>query len=72
MQTALSSGSLEIRNHSNRVERDIRYAIGLAWDRDNGEAAARVFGGTVGNGRPTNSQFIAKVASKLRVGAKPG
>jgi two-component system response regulator (stage 0 sporulation protein A) len=55
-----------------RVERAIRHAIELAWDRGNVDMMNRVFAHTSGKGRgkPTNSEFIAMVADRLRVGAK--
>ena len=55
-----------------RVERAIRHAIEVAWDRGNEKALNRYFGSTVSkkNGKPTNSQFIAKIADKLRLELK--
>jgi two-component system response regulator (stage 0 sporulation protein A) len=55
-----------------RVERAIRHAIELAWDRGNVELMNKVFGYTIDveRGKPTNSEFIAMVADRLRVGAK--
>lgn len=55
-----------------RVERAIRHAIELAWDRGNVEMMNRFFGYTINleRGKPTNSEFIAMVADKLRIGAK--
>lgn len=57
-----------------RVERAIRHAIELAWDRGNIELINKYFGYTidVDRGKPTNSEFIAMVADRLRVGAKVG
>jgi len=53
-----------------RVERAIRHAIELAWDRGNIEMMNRFFGYTINieRGKPTNSEFIAMVADKLRIG----
>ena len=55
-----------------RVERAIRHAIELAWDRGNVDLMNKVFGYTIDveRGKPTNSEFIAMVADRLRVGAK--
>lgn len=55
-----------------RVERAIRHAIELAWDRGNVEMMNRFFGYTINleRGKPTNSEFIAMVADKLRISAK--
>lgn len=52
-----------------RVERAIRHAIEVAWDRGNVNALNDYFGSTVSasSGKPTNSQFIAKIADKLRL-----
>jgi two-component system response regulator (stage 0 sporulation protein A) len=52
-----------------RVERAIRHAIELAWDRGNVEAISKFFGYTVNvaKGKPTNSEFIAMIADKLRL-----
>ncbi len=52
-----------------RVERAIRHAIEVAWSRGQVEAINRIFGYTIHNdkGKPTNSEFIAMVADKLRL-----
>jgi len=54
-----------------RVERAIRHAIEVAWDRGNLEFIESVFGHTIDRekGKPTNSEFIAMVADRLRLGA---
>ncbi len=54
---------------SSRVERAIRHAIEVAWERGNINALNKYFGNTVSStsGKPTNSQFIAKIADKLRL-----
>ena len=54
---------------SSRVERAIRHAIEVSWDRGNIAALHKYFGNTVSanSGKPTNSQFIAKIADKLRL-----
>ncbi len=55
-----------------RVERAIRHAITVAWDRCNIEVLNSFFGCTVDicRGRPTNSEFIALVTDKLRLKMK--
>lgn len=55
-----------------RVERAIRHAIELAWDRGNIEMMTNFFGYTINlkRGKPTNSEFIAMVADKLRIETK--
>lgn len=55
-----------------RVERAIRHAIEVAWGRGNVESIRALFGNTVnvGKSKPTNSEFIAMVADKLRIEAK--
>lgn len=60
------------KNHqttSSRVERAIRHAIEVSWDRGNVTVLSKFFGATVSpsSGKPTNSQFIAKIADKLRL-----
>lgn len=55
-----------------RVERAIRHAIEVAWNRGQLEATERIFGYTVNanKGKPTNSEFIAMIADKLRLEMK--
>ncbi len=52
-----------------RVERAIRHAIEVSWERGNWNEIKDIFGNSVGanNCKPTNSQFIAKIADKLRL-----
>ena len=52
-----------------RVERAIRHAIETAWQRGNKKYLSEYFGCTVQTqrGKPTNSEFIAMVADKLRL-----
>ena len=54
---------------SSRVERAIRHAIEVAWDRGDLEVLNSIFGYTVQNtrGKPTNSEFIALIADNLRL-----
>lgn len=55
-----------------RVERAIRHAIEVAWNRGKIETINNLFGYTVHNdkGKPTNSEFIAIIADKLRLERK--
>jgi len=57
---------------ASRVERAIRHAIELAWDRGNVEMMNQYFGYTINieRGKPTNSEFIAMIADKMRMGEK--
>jgi len=52
-----------------RVERAIRHAIEVAWDRGDLETLQKYFGYTVSNtkGKPTNSEFIAMIADRLKL-----
>ena len=55
-----------------RVERAIRHAIEVAWDRGDLETLQKFFGYTVSNikGKPTNSEFIAMIADHLSLRRK--
>ena len=55
-----------------RVERAIRHAIEVAWDRGDLDTLQKFFGYTVSNtkGKPTNSEFIALIADKLQLQLK--
>ena len=55
-----------------RVERAIRHAIEVAWDRGDIEVLQKYFGYTVSNikGKPTNSEFIAMIADSLTLRRK--
>lgn len=57
---------------SSRVERAIRHAIEVAWNRGNTDAIDDIFGYTVSatKSKPTNSEFIAMIADKLRLAHK--
>ncbi|GKX66165.1 sporulation transcription factor Spo0A [Inconstantimicrobium mannanitabidum] len=59
---------------ASRVERAIRHAIEVAWGRGQVDTINRLFGYTIHNdkGKPTNSEFIAMVADKLRLKNKVG
>ena len=54
---------------SSRVERAIRHAIEVAWSRGKMDTIDALFGYTVstGKGKPTNSEFIALIADKIRL-----
>ena len=54
---------------SSRVERAIRHAIEVAWDRGDVDTLNSYFGYTIQNnrGKPTNSEFIAMIADNLRL-----
>lgn len=57
---------------SSRVERAIRHAIEVAWDRGDVDVLNSYFGYTIHNGRgkPTNSEFIAMISDKFRLQLK--
>ncbi len=60
------------KNHkttSSRVERAIRHAIEVAWSRGKMDTIDELFGYTVngGKGKPTNSEFVALIADKIRL-----
>ena len=54
---------------ASRVERAIRHAIEVAWDRGEPEVLNEIFGYTVSHakGKPTNSEFIAMIADRMRL-----
>ncbi|MGM8214066.1 sporulation transcription factor Spo0A [Bacillaceae bacterium W0354] len=54
---------------ASRVERAIRHAIEVAWNRGNIDSLSAIFGYTVSvsKAKPTNSEFIAMIADKLRL-----
>ena len=57
---------------SSRVERAIRHAIEVAWDRGDVDVLSSYFGYTIqdSRGKPTNSEFIAMISDKLRLSMK--
>ena len=57
---------------SSRVERAIRHAIEVAWDRGDVDTLNSYFGYTIQSdrGKPTNSEFIAMISDKLRLRLK--
>ncbi|WP_417093635.1 sporulation transcription factor Spo0A, partial [Eubacterium sp.] len=54
---------------SSRVERAIRHAIEVAWNRGRMDTIDELFGYTINaeKGKPTNSEFIALIADKIRL-----
>ena len=63
------SVALKYETTSSRVERAIRHAIEVAWDRGDVDVLNSYFGYTIHNsrGKPTNSEFIAMISDKLRL-----
>lgn len=59
---------------SSRVERAIRHAIEVAWDRGDIDVLNSYFGYTIQNqrGKPTNSEFIAMISDRIRLELKAG
>ena len=55
-----------------RVERAVRHAIEVAWERGDLDTLQRYFGYTVNSskGKPTNSEFIAMIADRIRLQRK--
>ena len=64
--------ALKFNTTPSRVERAIRHAIEVAWGRGQQEAVENIFGYTISaaKGKPTNSEFIAMIADKLRLELK--
>lgn len=64
----------EYQTTASRVERAIRHAIEVAWSRGKMDTIDELFGYTIhnGKGKPTNSEFIALVADKIRLDYKKG
>lgn len=62
----------KFQTSSSRVERAIRHAIEVAWNRGRMETLDGLFGYTIdsGKGKPTNSEFIALIADKIRLAYK--
>lgn len=56
-----------------RVERAIRHAIEVAWDRGDVDVLSSYFGYTIQSerGKPTNSEFIAMIADKIKLEMRP-
>lgn len=66
--------AVQFNTTPSRVERAIRHAIEVAWGRGQIETIDHLFGYTINNskGKPTNSEFIAMIADKLRLEFKAG
>lgn len=64
----------QFRTTASRVERAIRHAIEVAWDRGDVEEIQHIFGYTVSGikGKPTNSEFIAMIADYITLHTTPG
>lgn len=64
--------AIKYKTTPSRVERAIRHAIEVAWNRGQIESMESIFGYTVNSnrGKPTNSEFIAMIADKLRLELK--
>ena len=62
----------KFKTTSSRVERAIRHGIEVAWDRGDVDVLNSFFGYTVhtGRGKPTNSEFFAMIADRLRLQMK--
>ena len=62
----------EFSTTTSRVERAIRHAIEVAWDRGELDTLNSYFGYTISRqrGKPTNSEFIAMISDKLRLGVR--
>lgn len=68
-KTLYPSVAKKYKTTSSRVERAIRHAIEVAWDRGDVDVLNDYFGYTIHNsrGKPTNSEFIAMIADNLRL-----
>ena len=64
--------ALKYNTTTSRVERAIRHAIEVAWNRGQIEMHEKIFGYTVNSnkGKPTNSEFIAMIADRIRLSEK--
>lgn len=62
----------KFKTTSSRVERAIRHSIEVAWNRGNVDAISQIFSYTISynKSKPTNSEFIAMIADKLRLAHK--
>ena len=61
--------AIKYQSSSSRVERAIRHAIEIAWNRGNIDFIDSIFGYTINadKAKPTNSEFIVTIADKLRL-----
>lgn len=62
----------QFRTTEPNVKRDMRSAIEVTWHHGNAEAIEKMFGYSITSGRPkpTNSEFIARIADKIRLDVK--
>lgn len=60
------------RTTDQKVERAIRNAIEVSWERGNEDTFEKLFGysASKGRNRPTNSEYIARIADKIRLDVK--
>lgn len=60
------------RTTDQKVERAIRNAIEVSWERGNAQTFEKLFGYSIQDGRtrPTNSEYIARIADKIRLDIK--
>ena len=68
-KTLYPTSAEKYQTTASRVERAIRHAIEVAWNRGRMETLDSLFGYTIntGKGKPTNSEFIALIADKIRL-----
>ncbi len=66
--------AVKYKTTPSRVERAIRHAIEVAWNRGNVDSLTKMFGYTISmsKAKPTNSEFIAMIADKLRLEHRVG
>ena len=71
-KTLYPTVAAEFNTTSSRVERAIRHAIEVAWDRGDVDILSSYFGYTIQNerGKPTNSEFIAMISDNLKLRMK--
>jgi two-component system response regulator (stage 0 sporulation protein A) len=64
--------AMKYKTTASRVERAIRHAIEVAWNRGNVDTISSIFSYTISynKSKPTNSEFIAMLADKLRISHK--
>ena len=69
LREAIMMSVNDIETTPSRVERAIRHAIEVAWSRGKMDTIDELFGYTINNGKgkPTNSEFIALIADKIRL-----
>ena len=72
METDYYKLAKKYKTTSSRVERAIRHSIEVAWNRGNVDAISQIFAYTISynKSKPTNSEFIAMIADKLRLAHK--